>query len=236
MQKTISHLQEDALIVQDWVQSKTKEWTVQKNNEIWIDLSKVQHPKSFLFHLLAPYGFTDWQAVMQLTETQTGKEIKTAKFRLIKYEHFLILNKIDTAQAQTHIIRKLDDFANAALPVTAQLLKADTIDMQEIKTAGKHIAYFDFDKIAFPITIRNWQAGDYFYPLGMSGKKKISDYYKDEKIPKTQREKIWLFLSRENIFWIGGFRTDKRYRVTPDTQHLLKLGIKTLNNIINLDK
>ena len=226
MQKTISHLQEDVQIVQDWVQSKIKEWTKQKNDEIWIDLSKIQHPKSFLFHLLAPYGFTDWKAVMQLTKAQAGKEIKTAKYRLIKYEHFLILSQLENVLTKTYIIQKLDDFANPALPVTAQLLEAGEVDLAQVKNAEKHIAYVDFDKIQFPVTLRNWQAGDYFYPMGMSGKKKISDFYKDEKIPKTQREKIWLFLSRKNIFWIGGFRPDKRYIITTHTRRVLKLSIK----------
>ncbi|MBT8297460.1 MAG: tRNA lysidine(34) synthetase TilS, partial [Maribacter sp.] len=71
--------------------------------------------------------------------------------------------------------------------------------------------------------LRKWQKGDYFYPLGMQGRKKLSKYFKDEKVDVIAKEKQWLLCSGNDIVWVIGKRGDDRFKVTEKTKKILKL-------------
>jgi len=86
-------------------------------------------------------------------------------------------------------------------------------------------AYFDLESLKFPLTLRKWQQGDYFYPLGMKGKKKIGKYFKDEKFSLLDKENTWLLCSEKDIIWVVGHRTDERFKVTKSTNTILKISI-----------
>ncbi|HRX11076.1 MAG TPA: tRNA lysidine(34) synthetase TilS, partial [Draconibacterium sp.] len=90
----------------------------------------------------------------------------------------------------------------------------------------RNFACLDNDKLQFPLLIRKWQQGDYFQPLGMTGFKKISDFFIDEKIPLHQKENIWLLCSGEKIVWIMGHRIDNRFKVTGKTKNILQIEVK----------
>lgn len=81
------------------------------------------------------------------------------------------------------------------------------------------IAWVDAAELNFPLELRHWQAGDVFYPLGMSGKpKKIQDYFTDEKIDRFAKERIWLLVNGDGrIIWVLGFRVDDRFKIREDT-------------------
>ena len=102
-------------------------------------------------------------------------------------------------------------------------LKFETVNsVSEILST---IAYIDKDKITFPLELRIWKEGDYFYPLGMKGKKKVSKYLKDEKLSLIEKENTWLLISNNEIVWIVGKRADNRYRVTEMTSNILKIEL-----------
>ena len=82
-------------------------------------------------------------------------------------------------------------------------------------------ASFDADKLIFPLTVRKWQKGDYFYPKGMRGRKKLSKFFKDEKLSIPEKENIWLLCAENEVAWIVGLRSDERYKVTEETKSVL---------------
>lgn len=85
-------------------------------------------------------------------------------------------------------------------------------------------AFFDLGKFSFPLIIRSRRKGDLFCPKGMAGrKKKIKEYFIDRKIPRRERDKIPVLVSPEGVLWIVGYRTDERFRVTPDTKKILEV-------------
>jgi tRNA(Ile)-lysidine synthase len=93
-----------------------------------------------------------------------------------------------------------------------------------------HIACIDLQKISFPVLIRKWKPGDYFYPLGMKQKKKLSDYFIDNKYSRFDKETIFILESDGKIVWLIGDRIDDRFKITSSTKKglLLKLKRKAL--------
>ncbi|MEG1717139.1 MAG: tRNA lysidine(34) synthetase TilS [Bacteroidales bacterium] len=83
---------------------------------------------------------------------------------------------------------------------------------QDIPRAA-NIACLDYEKLQFPLSWRHWQQGDYFYPLGLKGKQKLSDFFSNAKVPETQKKGIWLLCSGADIVWIMGYRIDDRYKI-----------------------
>ena len=112
----------------------------------------------------------------------------------------------------------------------------ETLKIQEISAAqepdtlsvtckGKHVACLDTQKLTYPLLVRKWQKGDYFYPKGMKGRKKLSKFFKDEKLSVPEKENIWLLCSRNEIVWIIGVRMDERFRVNEDTKSILRVEL-----------
>jgi len=91
---------------------------------------------------------------------------------------------------------------------------------------GKTEAAFDFDMLRFPLKVRSRQAGDFFYPSGFGKRKKLQDYFVDEKVPRDTRDTVPLLLSGEDIIWVVGYRMDDRYRISPSCARTLKVIVK----------
>jgi tRNA(Ile)-lysidine synthase len=140
--------------------------------------------------------------------------------RLLKDREYVILSEIvELPDTTIHI----NEVQSLVLTPFGQLLitKADTIE-----TTAKHVAYLDANLLRFPLTLRPWKDGDYFYPSGMKGKKKLSKYFKDEKLSLLDKENIWLLCSGDNIVWVLNHRIDDRFMATDRTQEILKIEVK----------
>ena len=87
----------------------------------------------------------------------------------------------------------------------------------------KNKIFVDADKIVFPLTVRKWNKGDYFYPFGMSGKKKLSKFFKDEKYSLIDKENTWILTSDDAILWVIGTRMDDRIKVTEKTKKIVQI-------------
>jgi len=111
----------------------------------------------------------------------------------------------------------------AGVLIQTSLLDAQTTEFSE---KGKDTAFFDADKVKAPLPIRARKEGDFFYPSGFGKRKKLQDFFVDEKIPRDERDKIPLVLSGEDIVWIAGYRGDERFKITSDTEKIVMLEIK----------
>jgi tRNA(Ile)-lysidine synthase len=89
----------------------------------------------------------------------------------------------------------------------------------------KDTAYFDFDKISFPLRIRLRKRGDIFHPLGMKGRKKLKDFFMDRKVPREERDEVTLLVRGENILWVIGHRQGEEAKVTDETKKVLRIRI-----------
>ena len=82
-------------------------------------------------------------------------------------------------------------------------------------------ACLDLDKLSFPLTIRRWQHGDFFYPIGMSKAQKLSDFFVNNKVNVFEKERAMVLTSGEQIAWIIGYRPDNRFKISDKTQRVL---------------
>jgi len=226
--KTFSYLQQSQDLIEDWTREMLQKYIQNKNNLQLFDLQQIKsikHLDLFLFNWLSPYGFTDWLAVNHLIKSQSGKEIFSKKFRLTKHNQYLILEEIITNSEEKEY-EIPEGKSEIRLPFRLYIKRKNIENCIEKKylQASKSEAYLDAGKIEFPLIVRKWEAGDYFFPLGMKNKKKISDFFKDEKMTPSEKEKKWLICdSKKNIIWIPGKRLDNRFKITEKTKKILYL-------------
>ena len=98
-------------------------------------------------------------------------------------------------------------------------------DIDTIKNFGvpEQIAQVDADRLQFPLTLRRWKEGDWFIPFGMTGRKKVSDFLIDAKVPLPEKQRQFVLLSGDEIVWLVGRRIDDRYRLTSETENVLRI-------------
>lgn len=158
--------------------------------------------------------------------------------RAIKGYSTLTITSDHPATLETQIIESPGD---VIIRETSVVLNCASIDIRELtplntpsagedfdSADGRRKALFDAEKLCFPLQIRSRRPGDYFYPSGFGKKKKIQDYFVDEKVPRDLRDSIPLLLSDKEIVWVVGYRTDERYRIDKNTVKALKFTLRTL--------
>ena len=220
-QNTISHLKATADIVEESTNAVLKRAIVSIDaSHVTFKISefkKVNNPKAYLFEVFKIYGFTEWQDVLALLDAQTGKQVVSHNYRLIKNREHLLLSEINSEKVSNILIYE-DDKAIKTAFGTLHLTPAETISEK-----NKHTIYVDKNTLKFPLTLRKKETGDVFYPLGMQGKKKLSKYFKDEKLSLLDKEYVWLLCSENKIVWVINRRADNRFKVTKNTKDILKI-------------
>lgn len=184
------------------------------------EFKKVNNPKAYLYEVFKTYGFTEWQDIVGLLDAETGKQVLSSTYRLIKNREHLLLNEINFEETESISISEDD----TKVETPSGILFFD--DADAILNYTTNIIYIDKQLLMYPLIIRKWQEGDVFFPFGMQGKKKLSKYFKDEKLSLIDKENTWLLCSNDAIVWVIGKRADNRFRVTDKTQQILKIEVK----------
>ena len=224
---TLKHLASSEAIVKDVVntiKNDVKYCLHQDEKTVFVieNWLKLANYKAIFYELIQGYGFSDWKAIFTLFEAQSGKVIQSEKYRLLKDRDVLIL----TANTLTANIEKQISTAEGNISFADFSLKLEKVT--EIDSDNmKNVAFIDKKMLKFPLNVRTWQKGDYFYPLGMRGKKKLSKFFKDEKLSLFEKEKIKVLLSENKIVWVLGKRLDNRFKVGTNTKEILKITIKS---------
>ena len=187
-----------------------------------IDVLKLQdlpNTNALLYELLAPFGFTAWDDISDLLTAQSGKQIFSESHRILKNRKSLLLVENSFVHnEETYTIKESDTVIDT--PIN---LKIEQVDKTSDYTPS--IVYLDLQKLNFPLQLRKWREGDSFYPFGMKGKKKLSKFFKDEKLSLVAKEKTWVLTSGNHIVWIVGMRSDHRFKVENQTKKILKITV-----------
>ncbi len=145
----------------------------------------------------------------------------SSDYLLLKDREYLLLSPVGKEEIQEYTFTAddvLEDIWRGPIELSFQKIVINS-DFNIRK--DKHIAYFDYDKLSFPLTLRKWKEGDWFIPFGMKGRKKLSDYFSDHKFSRIDKEQTWLLCSGENILWIVGERSDNRFCIDKETKSVL---------------
>lgn len=181
-----------------------------------VELMKLYPQNTYLFELLKDYGFGKiCDDISVLITGMSGKEVISKTHRLIKDREYLLLEALIDSDNKVYYIKENQKELTTPVHLIVEKVKI-------IEEVSENILYIDKDTLKYPLVVRKWQKGDYFYPFGMKGKKKLSKYFKDEKIDILSKEKQWLLCSGEEIIWVIGKRADNRYRITKKTRNSIK--------------
>lgn len=223
IRRTAENLQQVETIYNYYIADKQS--IIVSDNKISIPkLLEYIEPKAILFETLSKYGFNSASVnqIFNSLEGISGKQFFSEKYQVIKDRDCLIINKIEDSINEEFVINKLDTFLSQPIPVKIEVLKLDAnLNIER----SPNIFYADYDKLFFPLKLRHWKQGDWFIPFGMRGRKKISDYFSDNKFSLIEKEHCWLLCSQDDIIWIVGHRSDDRYKITNKTQQILKISI-----------
>ncbi len=199
-----------------------KKLLVFKNNEVHIPVLKLQQAlpvSTILFELIKEYGFTASQLpdIVALLHSDTGKYVASSTHRVIKNRKWLIISTLHTADAQ-HIV--VDSFSAIGYPA-GQITFTETRADHYSLTSNAKVAALDHADIRLPLLLRRWKPGDYFYPLGLKKKKKLSKFLNAQKLSATDKEKVWVLEMNSKIIWVIGQRIDDRFKIKPTTGRVL---------------
>ena len=221
-QKTQSYLQEAQQMVEDASILVYQQVAHEVKSEIHFDLQKLQqlpNYHSYLYVWLKDYGFSDWIAIQDLVESQSGKQVIAPSFRLLKDRSNLILSPIAEKSAGEFYIEKGQ--IEVKIPLNITLCK-----VSDISTSSNSSIFVDEDKLSFPLQIRKWRDGDFFQPFGMNGQtKKVSKLFKDEKLSLFEKESTWLLCSNQEIVWVIGIRADERFKIEESTKNIINISV-----------
>ncbi|WP_316816360.1 tRNA lysidine(34) synthetase TilS [Pedobacter nyackensis] len=193
------------------------------------DIKELSPRHLLLFELLRPFGFLE-PVVAELLEgldKQSGTTFFSVSHRVIVDREQLIIDSVaDQASAVKNVLIHPDleavEFLGSRITIT------QSADLNFKKNSS--MAYVDADKLIFPLILRSWQHGDKFKPIGMNSYKKLSDFFIDEKVPLSEKNKIPVLINGNGeLIWIAGWRQDNRYKLTENTRHVTIFELRNLH-------
>jgi len=223
-QKTQLYLQEAQSMVDDAAIMVYQQVAKQIDDSIHFDLlelKRLTNYRSYLYQWLKEFGFTAWEDIYDLVESQSGKQILSADFRLIKdRDSLLLVPMLESSSDEEFYIE--EGIQDVKIPLKLSISK-----VTDRTTSSNTTIFVDENKLVFPLVIKKWNKGDSFQPFGMNGKtKKLSKLFKDEKLSAVDKENIWVLWSAESIVWVIGLRQDERFKTENNTEDILKLEVQ----------
>ncbi len=227
--KNIQRFKETEILYRQAVDLHVKKLVEQRGNEAHvpvIKLLKTEPLATVFFEIIQGYGFTAHQVneAISLLHAESGKYIRSATHRIIKNRNWIIIAPLETITAKHILIEETDH----TIIFESGELQLEKLEATNFKlSSDKAIALLDAATISYPLLLRKWKQGDYFYPLGMKKKKKINRFLIDQKLSITQKENTWVLEMDKKIIWIVGLRIDDRFKITSTTSKLIKISLNT---------
>lgn len=183
-------------------------------------LLKMPAYQTMVYEFAMRYNFTAAQTgeIIKLLQSPSGKYIQSSSHRILKNRKWLIISPIQLINQNVLVIEQSDVVAETDhfnIKITKEVFDGKI-------SSENSVAQTDATYIEFPLLLRRWKQGDYFYPLGMKKKKKISRFLIDQKLSLLQKQETWVIESNKKIIWIVGLRIDDRFKITSSTKHILK--------------
>lgn len=225
MAASIERIKEAELLYQEAVDRHRKRLLFQQGNTAMVPVLKLQKTiplQTIAWELFRPFGCSSAQTqqVLALLESESGRYVDTATHRIVRNRQWLLITPLANEVSPLVVIEPEQShiqFGGGQLQ-----LREQERGQLAIPTAPE-VAWLDAAQVRFPLILRKWKQGDYFYPLGMPKKKKVSRFLIDQKLSMPQKENIWVLESDKRIVWLVGMRVDDRVKITPKTKTILSI-------------
>lgn len=222
MYENTKRFSEIEILFNERVQEILDDITSYKDDKILISIEKLKKASAkntVLYELLKSYGFNNLlvEEIIASLDSLSGKYFDSKSHRLVKDRNSLILYELSDFSNAEYVFDSSIDF-----PINIEMNICSAKDYS-IKR-DKNIVCFDAEKVKMPLNLRKWRQGDFFFPFGMKGrKKKLSDFFADNKFSLKDKEDCWLVCSEDKILWIVGYRGDDKAKITDSTINVLEL-------------
>jgi tRNA(Ile)-lysidine synthase len=178
--------------------------------------------RNFLYTIIKDYGFNYDQTleIWNRIEDQSGKSFWSGQYLLVIDRDEIIISDSEQAKDAEYDIEEDKKSLNTH---SGRFIFAKRPFSKINRNLTANIAWLDFDKLNFPLKLRKWRIGDKFQPMGMQGKKKLSDLMIDMKIPLNLKNQILVLESNGEIVWVVGLRIDERFKLTPKSRYIYQI-------------
>jgi tRNA(Ile)-lysidine synthase len=226
LSNNIKRFQETEMLFKQQMASIKKRTLEQRGNGWALAINKIKHLtplNTIVYEVFSAFGFAATQVdeLKKLFDADTGSYLQSTTYRVLKNRAWLLIDPLHEISSKIYLIEKdqsLIAFGEAKLTVSTKDNAAS------ISTASNE-AWLDASKLEFPLLLRPWKNGDYFYPLGMKKKKKVSKFLIDQKLSKSDKEGQYVIESAKKIVWVVGRRIDDRFKIFPATKEVLRLKL-----------
>jgi tRNA(Ile)-lysidine synthase len=219
-ENNLKHFRDLEILLNQKVEELSRELLVFHDDEVHIsldDIQKLNPQRLLLFKLLQPYNFTDTviDDLLSALGKHSGRVFENAYFTLVVDRGKVIISK--------RVMRNDDrvEINTTDKDITYKGYKLTLLhdDSPLIVKDNPMAVSVDSALLVYPLTVRAWEQGDYFYPLGMKTRKKLSDFFINEKIPLNRKNELPILINGNgDIIWIGGYRLSERYKVSDNTK------------------
>lgn len=228
--RSLQHIRAAEFLYDFAIVQLRKDIITAENNNLKIDLIKLAEyqevASTLLYEWLKPYGFNADQ-IFQMLEAEIGAIFYSHTHRLlVDRNYFKIELILFVTDNQQFIIPAASEQVRLSV---AELTFTYNIAYPDAFINDPFVVYLDAEKLIFPLTLRRWQAGDSFYPLGLRGKsQKLQDFFTNQKLSRFDKERVWLLESAGSICWVVGHRMDERFKITEQTKFYWVIHFKVL--------
>lgn len=227
MSENVQRFREVEQIYNDVIEQNRLHLVFQREDELLISISRLKElpaPVSHLFEILSPYGFhhRDLSRIAKSIHSIPGKRFFSATHQLLRDREYLILSTLKEEDRSEYVVD--EKVERMQIPIEIVCSFFDRTPTFKFSTKS-NVACFDANRLKFPLKLRKWEEGDQFYPIGMKGKKKISDFFIDQKFSLEEKENTWLLLSGKQIVWVVGHRMDDRFKINDATTKIYRMEL-----------
>mgnify|MGYP000205891743 CR=1 FL=1 len=228
MRRNIERLTDTQLFIDAAVAHMREDVVTQADGIATIHVERIEaaYPRNFAVYelLSSQYGFKGdvCDALCRaLSEAATGRRFYAREYVATVDRGRILVERIAPGDACEVTVEQGTQRSYCGNMV----LYFEACDIDDIRAydVPEQVALLDADLLRYPLRLRRWREGDWFIPFGMAGRKKVSDFLIDAKVSMPEKERQFVLLSGDEIVWLVGRRIDDRYRLTPDTENVLRI-------------
>ncbi|MBP7496993.1 MAG: tRNA lysidine(34) synthetase TilS [Bacteroidales bacterium] len=223
--ETIDKIRDTETVFRYFVDRKKEKIVSNRDKQTFISIKKLKklNPgRLYLYEFLSAFNFntSTVNQIYNSLNNLSGKQFYSPTHILIKDREQLVISEINRNKEEQNNFTITKGIEKIIFPIKLKFNLINKTDEFNI-IKDKKVAQLDADKLNFPLTLRKWQQGDYFYPYGMDKMKKLSRFFIDNKLSLIDKQNIWVLCTGLQVIWVVGYRIDNRFRITDKTRNVL---------------